>query len=194
MGTTTSDGTNIASLVQQLQGIKASDIKDEESRKALFEAARNAAFTLESPGDSIQRITCITTAARLASDLRLFEILSKDEGSTFSTEQLAETTQANHVLLGRILRYLASVGMIDEVGEDQWAATNITKTLGVPRLKAGIYHNHDNILPCWQVLPEFLAETKYQNPSDGAHCPFQKGRNPSTMPTTANRSRYHVVI
>ena len=56
MGTTTSDGTNIATLVKQLQGIKASDIKDEESRKALFEAARNAAFTLESPGDSIQRI------------------------------------------------------------------------------------------------------------------------------------------
>ena len=59
MGTTTLDETNVAVLVKQLQGIKASDIKDEESRKALFEAARNAAFTLESPGDSIQRITYI---------------------------------------------------------------------------------------------------------------------------------------
>ena len=59
MGTTTSDETNIAGLVKQLQGIKAFDIKDEESRKTLFEAARNAAFTLESPGDSIQRITYI---------------------------------------------------------------------------------------------------------------------------------------
>ena len=59
MGTITSDEMNIAVLVKQLQGIKASDIKDEESRKALFEAVRNAAFTLESPGDSIQRITYI---------------------------------------------------------------------------------------------------------------------------------------
>lgn len=43
---------------------------------------------------------------------------------------------------GRILRYLASVGMIEEVGEDEWAATNITKTLSVPGLKAGIYHKY----------------------------------------------------
>ena len=43
---------------------------------------------------------------------------------------------------GRILRYLASVGMIEEVGEDKWAATNITKTLSVPGLKAGIYHKY----------------------------------------------------
>ncbi len=30
--------------------------------------------------------------------------------------------------------------MIAEVGEDEWAGTNITKTLGVPGLKAGVYH------------------------------------------------------
>lgn len=42
---------------------------------------------------------------------------------------------------GRILlRYLASVGMIKEADEDQWLANNITKTLSVPGLRAGIYH------------------------------------------------------
>lgn len=30
--------------------------------------------------------------------------------------------------------------MVEEVGEDEWTATNITKTLSVPGLKAGIYH------------------------------------------------------
>ena len=78
MGTTTSDETNIAALVKQLQGIKASDIKDEESRKALFEAARNAAFTLESPGDSIQRIAYIV---RLWSTACRFQVLSLTNAS-----------------------------------------------------------------------------------------------------------------
>ena len=66
MGMTASDKTDIANLVKQLQGIKASDIKDEESRKVLFEAARNAAFSLESPGDSIQRITYIVRPSSIA--------------------------------------------------------------------------------------------------------------------------------
>ena len=50
------------------------------------------------------------------------------------------------------------------------------------RLSNNIFCSHDNILPCWQVLPEFLAETKYQNPSDGAHSPFQKGHRTDQMP------------
>lgn len=42
--------------------------------------------------------------------------------------------------LGRLLRYLASFGMVKEIGEDEWAATEITRTLSVPGLKAGVYH------------------------------------------------------
>ena len=125
MSSTASDPAEIAGLVTQLQRLKASDIHDEETRKSLFEAARNVAFALESPGDSIQRIAYIvwppcpmrctyveadyhaptqslqTTAARIASDLKLFEILSEKEGSAFSTKQLAETTEADQVLLGK---------------------------------------------------------------------------------------------
>lgn len=59
MGSTASDAPDIAGLVKQLRGLKPSDAQDEETRKSLFEAARNLAFTLESPGDSIQRIAYI---------------------------------------------------------------------------------------------------------------------------------------
>lgn len=56
MTSTASDPADIAGLVERLRGFKTSDVYDEEIRKNLFEAARNVAFTLESPGDSIQRI------------------------------------------------------------------------------------------------------------------------------------------
>ena len=59
MGSTTSNVADITGLVKQLQSLKPSDIQDEETRNSLFEAARNVAFTLESTGDSIQRIAYI---------------------------------------------------------------------------------------------------------------------------------------
>lgn len=38
------------------------------------------------------------------------------------------------------------------------------------------------MMPCWQALPEFLAETKYQNPTDSTHTPFQKGHGTDLVP------------
>lgn len=38
----------------------------------------------------------------------------------------------------RVMRYLASVGMVKEVGAEQFAPNDLTKTLSVPGYKAGI--------------------------------------------------------
>ena len=38
--------------------------------------------------------------ARIASDLKLFEILSKEDNRVLDTKQLAKTTTADEVLLG----------------------------------------------------------------------------------------------
>lgn len=43
-------------------------------------------------------------------------------------------------LLGRILRYLASISMIKESGKDEFTASPISKTLADPGYEAGIYH------------------------------------------------------
>ena len=37
-------------------------------------------------------------------------------------------------------------------------------------------------MPCWQVLPQFLAETKYQNPTESTHTPFQKAHGTDLVP------------
>ena len=42
----------------------------------------------------------------------------------------------------RVLRYLASVGMVREDAEDEYSATDITKTLGIPGFHAGIVHQY----------------------------------------------------
>lgn len=76
--------------------------------------------------------------------------------------------------LGRILRYLASVGMVTEAGPDSFTANALTKTLAQPGYRGGIYHFFDNCGPVFQTLPAFLAENKYQDVTDAAHTAFQK--------------------
>ena len=61
--------------------------------------------------------------------------------------ELSDTLEVNGFLtsIGRRLRFLASFGTVKEVSEDHFAATNITRTLTVPRLKVGIYHKRGGL-------------------------------------------------
>ena len=42
--------------------------------------------------------------------------------------------------------------------------------------------SHNLHLPCWHVMPEFLSETKYRNPTDILHSPFQKAHSTDLTP------------
>lgn len=41
-------------------------------------------------------------------------------------------------------------------------------------LLTNISASHDVLLPCWEVLPEFLSKTNYQIPQDPVHTPFRE--------------------
>ncbi|KAJ8068747.1 hypothetical protein OCU04_002444 [Sclerotinia nivalis] len=102
---------------------------------------------------------------RAGEDLKLFELLVSSE-SPLTVEELSKETGAAPVLLGRILRYLASMKLIKETGKDQYTSTNITKTLAVSGNKAGVYHQFNLVGPMWADLPNYLAKHKYQDVTD----------------------------
>ncbi|QSZ35291.1 hypothetical protein DSL72_008160 [Monilinia vaccinii-corymbosi] len=81
---------------------------------------------------------------RMGEDLKLFEFLASSEGS-LTVEELFTETGAAPALLGRILRFLASMKLIKETGKDQYASTNVRKTFAVLGNAAGVYHHefHD---------------------------------------------------
>ncbi|KAI9822944.1 MAG: hypothetical protein M1826_000326 [Phylliscum demangeonii] len=176
----------VNTLLEQLEKL-GQDIKhvvDDGLRRKLLHAAQQLALKLETPGDTIQRIIYLPlqlTAAKIAGDLDLFETMVKTDGSA-TVDVLAKQVHADPLLLGRLLRYLASVGMVRETAEDQYAATEITHTLIKPGLKAGVKHNFVTVMPCFQQLPKFLADTKYANPSDPTHSPFQPAHGTDLPP------------
>lgn len=114
-------------------------------------------------------------------NLDLFAILVNDAGSK-SSEELAKITGADRLLLTRILRFLAAIYVIQEDGEDKFSANNVSKSLSIPNIAAGVKHTFDTPGPAYMALPEFLERTKYQNPTDSGYCAFNIGHNTKEPP------------
>ena len=71
------------------------------------------------------------------------------------------------------MRFLAAMYVIGEAGVGSYVATMITRHLAVPNLEAGVNHTYDLVCRSVMKLDPFLVRTKYQNPTDPMHCPFQ---------------------
>ncbi|KAF5137562.1 O-methyltransferase asqD [Metarhizium anisopliae] len=87
----------------------------------------------------------ITVAARVAINLRLFELIASATGPVTST-RLASESGGEELLIRysvtvgkqvRILRPLSSVGIVNEVGERQWTATPVTHAMASEGIAAG---------------------------------------------------------
>jgi len=133
---------------------------NEAGRVQLLNQLRELTYSLESEDDIMQRLMyrvsyykhCIIEVSNLTLnqqleivvvkigiDLKVFELVAASHSSV-TLDHLQKETGAAKVLLGRILRYLASFNLIQETGVDSFASTNATKALANPANQAGIIH------------------------------------------------------
>ncbi|PMD49097.1 S-adenosyl-L-methionine-dependent methyltransferase [Hyaloscypha variabilis F] len=130
----------IATQIQNLA--KAAD---EAGRKKVLDALRDLQHTIETPYDVLQRFAGLhlqVAAARIGVDLGIFEALHESK-EPFSVAALAEKTGAAPELLGRILRYLASIGQIKETSKDHFSSSTTTAVLADRNYQGGIHHLQD---------------------------------------------------
>ncbi|KAK5994458.1 Demethylsterigmatocystin 6-O-methyltransferase [Cladobotryum mycophilum] len=165
--------TDIDALVECLY--QAANQSDEARCKAR-DALQNLQLRLETPHDAYNRFAYMhleITFARIAEDLQIYQILV-ESGQPVSVAGLSAKTGAALLFTRRVLRYLASVGQIQETGKDEFAANELTKILAEPGYRGTIYHTFENVGPALQVLPSFFAETKYQDINDAAKTAAQR--------------------
>ncbi|CAD6586248.1 MAG: hypothetical protein ASARMPRED_002481 [Alectoria sarmentosa] len=174
---------DLASLLPQLEALNKltpEEIPEAIGPNAARELRRNLyrlSVSLESPGDIVDRIVYSPidlVALRIAVELGVFKVLA-DGQAPKSIQQLAEKTGADVTLLGRILRYLASIDAVAEAGPEIYLATKISRAFTTAKGISGVGFFVDCLMPSWANLPAILADSDYQNPVDNLHTGFQVG-------------------
>lgn len=185
---------DIDTHLQQLYKVAS---QSDEARCELLDGLQSLQLRLETPEDVNLRIMNLQlqlTAAQVAEDLKLFKILAESthpltvddistktgvEGSLlrkFGSKGILNPL-ANHQTLkhpGRILRYLASVGQIQETSQDTFTANNTTKTLASPEYGGFIYHHFHTVGRLLQVFPGLLASAGYRDVEKVPHTSSKK--------------------
>ncbi|CAI7587044.1 unnamed protein product [Penicillium glandicola] len=169
----------VPGLVDQIASLgKVASLKDHTDRTTLLEAAISLVYALETPREAMMR-HCWAQNTLFASmetviDLGVFAILSKDEKPK-SAADLAKATCADPVLLARILRHLAAMGVILETGPNEYRRTGLSIMLSSQRYSDSYYTVTNCMAASVLALPAQLKKTDYVNPSNGKECSFQRG-------------------
>ena len=146
------------SLAAQVKQLASS--ADEVARKNLIVELRDIASFLQTTDDTMERIMFLhlqIAGVRTGIDFKLFNQLAAND-RPLPLDQLIQTTGADPIFLGRLLRYLSSIGMIKDTGKDSFTANNVTKALAYPGNQAGFRHYFDTVGPVYQEMPRFLGK------------------------------------
>lgn len=164
--------TSIIHQLKEIFDIRAG-IEDPESiRSAALRLCQFLKVTLEKPETvafEIGMLPTYTLCNRTAIHLGIYPILvSKSRPATIS--EIAAETHAEPLLLERILRMLAAMGTVKQIGKNEYEATPITKALVVPSMQAMQELLWDRGTRSMVVFPRWLAKKGLRcpdNPKDG---------------------------
>jgi hypothetical protein len=97
-------------------------------------------------------------AARIAIDLNIFEIVTKPT----NLDELSQITNADPVILQRILRAVCAVGWLKQTAITEWEPTPITLALNFPALRDWVIAHFDERVVVCGKFPEWLKKRGYK--------------------------------
>ncbi|CAG9994534.1 unnamed protein product [Clonostachys byssicola] len=152
------------------------ETQDDGARRKIIAAASSLIASLENPGEVMARIGWgePTKAAALRTAFEL-GLLKKLSDKPLSSVQLAEGTKADPALVARVMKHLAANDLVKEVGQDSYVATPFSGATQDPTIAGGLTYSFEGMIPTFHGLPEFLAKTDYQNPTNAEDGPVQHG-------------------
>ena len=97
-------------------------------------------------------------AVRIAIDLKLFEIINKPT----SLDDIVRETDADPVLLQRILRAISSLGYLKQTAVTKWEPTSLGRSLNVPALRDWLIAHFDQRMVICGAFPNWLRKRGYK--------------------------------
>ncbi|KAL4887226.1 S-adenosyl-L-methionine-dependent methyltransferase [Aspergillus karnatakaensis] len=151
-----------------------------QARLSLLEAAKSLMYALETPREAILRHCWSESTTYAAIDtavsLRLFTALGTNDTPKAVTE-LAQSTGADPILLGRMMKHLAAMGVLTETGHDEYRSTGLSKVLTKEKYSDAYPLMTSRFTKGILALPEFLEKTNYRNPTGATDTAFHLGYN-----------------
>ncbi|KAG8528780.1 uncharacterized protein KY384_006468 [Bacidia gigantensis] len=143
----------------------------------LLETIRKLSLAVETPAETLMRMRfepLQSAAIRLALETGVLDAISSLGGKKVTADELADLTKYHALLIARIMRLVTWAGVVDEVGENTYAANEMTRLIVSPGLSGGEKHHFDLFFPTGAKLMEYLHETKvHQFPKDDEISAFQ---------------------
>ncbi|KAJ5175128.1 S-adenosyl-L-methionine-dependent methyltransferase [Penicillium canariense] len=170
------------SIVAQIHAL--AETSDEVGRLEIQKGLRDVQMEIQSPKDllmSLANSQLLIATIRMGADLKLFRNIAAHKGS-MTTVQLADITGSSPQLLGRLLRYLSSNGMIRETGLHEYQANTNTHILADDKGEAMVYHGFDTHGPIVSAMPDFFKQNNYRDIDSVTDTPFQKAHNTKLRP------------
>ncbi|KAF2755429.1 hydroxyindole O-methyltransferase [Pseudovirgaria hyperparasitica] len=143
-------------------------------RKSILATAKSLVQSLEKPEEVamwwVKTAHCERAALRIAVDLRIFHILC-DANGPVTSRQLAEKTNAEELLIVRLMRLLCSFDFAKEACEKVYLATKYSKAMTEPGIEGGMKAISDS--ESVSHLSSYLKEKGYKCPTNIKDTTFQ---------------------
>ncbi|KAM0304946.1 hypothetical protein ACHAO8_011337 [Botrytis cinerea] len=154
------------------------DIPENQNiREKLLLELRKLSLSLERQDNAVERISfqlMETVACRIGVDLCIFELLDSSPSPKTVDEIAKHTKGADPTLVGRVLRCLEAFGAIGGNSETGYTSNTVSKAFANLRHQACLKSCFDFLAPGWILIPQYLKEKNYQNPTSGTDTPFSK--------------------
>ncbi|EKD12991.1 uncharacterized protein L3040_007074 [Drepanopeziza brunnea f. sp. 'multigermtubi'] len=156
----------MASLVELANRVQiaAEDVSSGKTRDnlALLRGIRNLNRVAESPTDRLRRVlyqTVQNAVVRLAVEIKLPHSLAA--AKEMSATELALGSEADRVLVVRLMRVLVAMDIVDEVGEEQYRSNATTEALASPTWTGGTRFLHDTLVPSFATLVDYWHQAGF---------------------------------
>ncbi|KAI1262685.1 sterigmatocystin 8-O-methyltransferase [Xylariaceae sp. FL1019] len=162
--------SSVAPLIEKLKSLSAQLEGDDniKIRNEAVQLSRQLTASLSRPEDVAADLIFspfVPVAAKIAIEMNLLQPMVKQDGAITSAE-LADATGAEELLITRILRTLAAVGLVGDVGDRTWQATPVTQAMASEGVSAGYRMIEEMVMGAAIKAPKYLREKGYRSPTD----------------------------
>jgi len=149
------------------------------SREGLLNACSSLISELRNPSENMTHLIWAQpthlNAIWMSVEVGLFEALADGPESGASLADITKrcNKDIDAIMVGRMLRHLASMGTVRETGPGMFAPTPTSLAFAEKQYQDSILFMAQDFQPVLQRLPSYFQQRKFKAPDSGLDCPFQ---------------------